>query len=229
MTEHPSPTSETSAAQASPAPAASPLPAPVIIDPVRNRRVAAYVVAGFFVMLGASFAAVPLYDLFCRATGYGGTTMVATRGPDVVSDRVFTIRFDANVAAGLGWRFEPEAETITIRAGEVKTVGYTIRNLRAESSVGIASYNVSPDQTGAYFNKIACFCFTEQTLGPGESRTEEVVFFVDPDIAKNRELDRIQTITLSYTFFPAKSGTKPLADAGQLIEPRASPPGSVSK
>lgn len=199
----------------------SPLPAPVVIDPRRNRRVAAYVAAGFFVMLGASFAAVPLYDLFCRTTGYGGTPMVASKAPDKITDRVFTIRFDANVAAGLGWKFEPEQSEITIRAGEVKTVGYTLRNPRAESSTGIASFNVTPEQTGAYFNKIACFCFSEQTLKPGESRSEEVVFFIDPEISKEKTLDSIHTITLSYTFFPAKSGGKPLADAGQLTGAQA--------
>ena len=204
-------------------------PAPVTIDAARNKRVAIYVVASFFFMLGASYAAVPLYDLFCKTTGYGGTTMVATRAPDQISDRVFSIRFDANVAAGLGWRFEPEVTEIKVRAGEVKTVGYTLRNLRQEATTGIASYNVTPEQTGGYFNKIACFCFTEQTLAPGEARTEEVVFFVDPAISKDRELDSVHTITLSYTFFPAKSGNKPLADAGQLTGSRANAPETVAK
>jgi len=212
-----------------PRPSSQAAPAPVVIDPARNRRVASYVVAGFFVMLGASYAAVPLYDLFCRTTGYGGTPMVASRAPDRISDREFVIRFDANVAAGLGWRFEPEVGEIRIRAGEVKTVGYTLRNLRAEPTVGIASYNVTPEQTGGYFNKIACFCFTEQTLAAGEARTEEVVFFVDPDIAKDKELENIKTITLSYTFFPAKSGAKPLADAGQLTGSRGNASETVSK
>lgn len=205
------------------------VPAPVEINEARNRRVAWIVTASVFFMLGASYAAVPLYDLFCRATGYGGTTQVATRAPDKISDRVFTIRFDANVAAGLGWRFEPEVGSVTVRAGEVKTVGYTIRNLRSEASTGIASYNVTPETTGGFFNKITCFCFTEQTLAAGEARTEEVVFFVDPDISKDKELDDITTITLSYTFFPAKSATKPLADAGPLADPRAKTPGSVLK
>lgn len=204
-------------------------PEPVVIDEKRNFRVAASIVGGFLFMLGASFAAVPLYDLFCRTTGFGGTPMVASRAPDSVGTREFTVRFDANVAAGLGWRFEAESVSVRVRAGEVKTVAYTIRNTGPETSVGIASFNVTPEQTGGYFNKLACFCFTEQTLKPGEARTEEVVFFIDPDISKNRELDAIQTITLSYTFFPAKSGVKPLADAGQLAEPRADARGPVSK
>jgi cytochrome c oxidase assembly protein subunit 11 len=204
-------------------------PAPVVIDAARNRRVAFYSVGVFSLMLGASFAAVPLYDLFCRTTGYGGTTMVATKAPDRVSDRVFAIRLDANVAPGLGWRFEPEVEQVEVRAGEVRTVSYTLRNASSREVTGIASYNVTPDQTGSYFNKIACFCFTDITLKPGETRTEEVVFFVDPEIAKNAELDGIRTITLSYTFFPAKSGSKPLADAGRLTGAGAAAPATGSK
>lgn len=195
-------------------------PAPVIIDPARNRRVALYSLGAFCLMLGASFAAVPLYDLFCKTTGYGGTPQVAKQAPARVSDRVFKVRFDSNVAPGLDWKFKPEAEEITIRAGEVKTVGYMVQNRAPRETTGIASFNVSPEQTGAYFNKIACFCFSEVTLKPGETRSEEVVFFIDPDIEKNRELDAVQTITLSYTFFPAKSGAKPLADAGQLTGSR---------
>jgi len=187
---------------------------PVIIDRSRNRRVAAYATGGFLFMLGMSFAAVPLYDLFCRVTGYGGTTQVARQAPNAVSDRVFTIRFDANVSGGLGWKFEPEQSEITIRAGEVKTVGYSLRNMRGETTTGIASYNVTPDRMGAWFNKLACFCFTEITLKPGESRAEEVVFFIDPAVVKEKELASIQTITLSYTFFPSKNPAKPVADAG---------------
>lgn len=197
-------------------------PEPVVIDPARNRRVAGFVAGAIVFMLGASYAAVPLYDLFCRTTGFGGTPIVAGRAPDKVTDREFTIRFDANVAAGLGWKFEPEQGAVTIRAGEVKTVSYTIRNPGARTSVGIASFNVTPEQTGGYFNKIACFCFTEQTLLPGESRTEEVVFFIDPEISRDGSLDFVRTITLSYTFFPAKGGVKPLANAGRIAAPGAS-------
>jgi cytochrome c oxidase assembly protein subunit 11 len=199
-------------------------PAPVTIHAGKNRRVAFITFGGFLFMLGMSFASVPLYDLFCRVTGYGGTTQVATKAPDMVTNRVFTIRFDANVAAGLGWRFEPEAGEITIRAGEVKTVGYRVRNLKPEASTGIASYNVTPEQTGMYFNKIACFCFTEQTLQPGETRAEEVVFFIDPAISQDKSLDHIQTITLSYTFFPVKTSQRPLADGGSLVSPPAQSP-----
>lgn len=203
-------------------------PAPVVVDSRRNGKVALALFGGAAFMLGAAYAAVPLYDLFCKTTGFGGTPIVAKQAPNRLSDRVFKVRFDANVAPGLGWKFQPEVEEITIRAGEVRTVGYTISNRKAQESVGIASFNVSPDQTGGYFNKISCFCFTEVTLKPGESRSEEVVFFVDPDIEKNKELDSVETITLSYTFFPARSGNKPLADAGQLTGPRDER-GAVSK
>jgi cytochrome c oxidase assembly protein subunit 11 len=196
-------------------------PAAPVIDPRRNARVAGLVLGGTLFMLGMSFAAVPLYDLFCRVTGYGGTTQVAMKAPDRVSERHFTIRFDANVAPGLGWRFEPEFGTVSVRGGEVKTVSYTVRNLTDRAVTGIASYNVTPDQAGGWFNKIACFCFNEITLQPGEARTEEVVFFVDPEISKEKSLDHLQMITLSYTFFPVKSASKPVADARILTEPTA--------
>ncbi|MCE2934197.1 MAG: cytochrome c oxidase assembly protein [Hyphomicrobiales bacterium] len=194
-------------------------PRPVTIDPRRNLRVAGYVLGGTLFMLGMSFAAVPLYDLFCRVTGYGGTTQVAVKAPDRMTERLFTIRMDANVAPGLGWLFEPEMPTVSVKGGEVRTVSYTIRNATDRTVTGIASYNVSPDQAGAWFNKIACFCFNEITLHPGESRTEEVVFFVDPEISKEKNLDFLQTITLSYTFFPAKNASKPLADAASALAP----------
>lgn len=195
-------------------------PRPVVIDQRRNLRVASIALGGTLFMLGMSFAAVPLYDMFCRVTGYGGTTQVAMKAPDRVSERTFTIRFDANVNAGLNWRFEPEFTSIEVKGGEVRTMSYSVRNLGALPVTGIASYNVTPDQTGAWFNKIACFCFNEITLQPGEARTEEVVFFVDPDISKEKSLDHIRQITLSYTFFPAKNAAKPLADASSATQPQ---------
>jgi cytochrome c oxidase assembly protein subunit 11 len=201
-------------------PAEKTAPQPVVIDPRRNLRVAGLALGGTLFMLGMSFAAVPLYDMFCRVTGYGGTTQVATKAPERVSERVFTIRFDANVNAGLNWRFEPEFTAIEVKGGEVRTMSYTVRNLGNLPVTGIASYNVTPDQTGAWFNKIACFCFNEITLQPGEARTEEVVFFVDPDISKEKSLDHIRQITLSYTFFPVKNAAKPLADASSAIVPQ---------
>lgn len=193
---------------------------PIVIDQGRNRRVAGFVLGGALFMLGMSFAAVPLYDMFCRMTGYGGTTQVAVKAPERVSERAFTIRFDANVNAGLNWRFEPEFTSVDVKGGEVRTMSYTVRNLGAQAVTGVASYNVTPEQTGAWFNKIACFCFNEITLQPGEARTEQVVFFVDPDISKDKSLDHIRQITLSYTFFAVKNAAKPLADASSAIVPQ---------
>jgi cytochrome c oxidase assembly protein subunit 11 len=162
------------------------------------------------VMLGASFASVPFYDWFCRTTGFGGTTMVAKEAPPVLGSKAITVRFDANVN-GLPWRFDAEATSITLVPGEVKTVYYKITNTSDRETTGIASYGVAPDLAGGYFSKIQCFCFTDQTLKPGESREEAVVFFIDPLIEKTPDTRIISTITLSYTFFPSKTPPKPLA------------------
>ncbi len=163
-------------------------------------------------MLGASFAAVPLYDWFCRTTGYGGTTMVAKAGPSVRGTRPIEVRFDANVT-GLPWRFDAETTTVTVLPGDVATVYYRLTNTSDRETVGIASYGVSPEITGGYFSKIQCFCFTDQVLKPGESREEAVVFFVDPAIETNSDARHVRSITLSYTFFPSRTQVKPLAAA----------------
>jgi cytochrome c oxidase assembly protein subunit 11 len=161
-------------------------------------------------MLGASFAAVPLYDWFCRVTGFGGTTMVAKEAPAIVGSKPITVRFDANVN-GLPWKFEAETTSIQIVPGEVKTVYYRLTNTSDKDTTGIASYGVSPDGAGGFFSKIQCFCFTDQTLKAGESREEAVVFFIDPAIETNKDGRIINTITLSYTFFPSRTQQKPLA------------------
>jgi cytochrome c oxidase assembly protein subunit 11 len=155
-------------------------------------------------MIGMSFAAVPLYSWFCRTTGYGGTTQVAKSAPRQTSDRTVTVRFDANVAAGLPWRFEPEQRTIDVKLGQVVTVYYSVTNEAARVTAGQAGYNVSPSTVGIYFEKINCFCFTEQTMKPGERRDMAVVFYVDPKLAEDSEKDRVDLITLSYTFYPAR-------------------------
>lgn len=155
-------------------------------------------------MVGMAFAAVPLYNWFCRTTGFGGTTQVATAGPGNVLDRRIEVRFDANVAAGLPWRFEPEQTSITARIGDVVTVSYLVVNESARETVGQASYNVSPPTVGGYFSKINCFCFIEQRLKPGETRDMPVVFFVDPALAKDAEQNDLTTITLSYTMYPVR-------------------------
>jgi cytochrome c oxidase assembly protein subunit 11 len=163
-------------------------------------------------MVGASFAAVPLYNWFCRTTGFAGTTQVATRAPDQVLGRTVTVRFDANVMPGLPWDFAPEQNEIKLRIGEVATVHYKVVNLAARTITAQASYNVTPPTVGAYFDKINCFCFTEQTMKPGETREMTVVFYVDPEIAKDRDQQDLNTITLSYTFYRL-SQRRPVADS----------------
>src|SRR5262245_51352432 len=160
------------------------------------------VVAGMF---GMSYAAVPLYDWFCRTTGFGGRTQVATIAPGTVLDRKITVRFDANIAPGLPWRFAPEVNSIDVRIGEVVTVYYTVTNEAARMTYGQAGYNVTPLTVGAYFQKINCFCFTEQSMKPGEKREMAVVFYIDPALAKDSEQDDLNTITLSYTSYPLRA------------------------
>jgi cytochrome c oxidase assembly protein subunit 11 len=155
-------------------------------------------------MVGAAYAAVPLYDLFCRTTGFGGTPLVATAAPAKSLERRITVSFDANVAGGLDWSFGPEQRSVEVKVGETKLVHYSARNNWSEASVGTASYNVSPPQVGAYFNKMQCFCFTEQRLEAGEKIDMPVAFFIDPAIADDPELKSLTQITLSYTFFPSK-------------------------
>jgi cytochrome c oxidase assembly protein subunit 11 len=163
-------------------------------------------------MVGMAYAAVPLYDWFCRTTGFAGTTQVATAGPAEVLDRKITIRFDANISSGLPWRFEPERTSIAARLGEVVTVTYRASNLTARETHGIAGYNVTPLSMGIFFQKINCFCFTDQTLKPGEKRDMPVVFYIDPALAKDADGKDVDTITLSYTFHPQRDAQRPVAD-----------------
>jgi cytochrome c oxidase assembly protein subunit 11 len=163
-------------------------------------------------MLGAAFAAVPLYDLFCRITGFDGTPMVATSAPGTVGTRPLTVRFDANVN-GLAWEFAAERAELALKPGETHTVYYRIRNRSASAATGVATFNVDPGLGSAYFNKIQCFCFTETTLAGGESREVPVVFFIDPEIEKDPDLKNVSTLTLSYTFFAARTPPRPAAAA----------------
>ncbi len=151
-------------------------------------------------MLALSFAAVPLYDLFCRVTGYGGTTSVSTVAPDQILDRTVTVRFDASVAAGMPWIFKPQQLTMELRIGETGLAFYEAYNPTDHAVAGTASYNVQPDLAGGYFTKIECFCFTEQVLQPGERAIMPVSFYVDPSIVADAEAGLIRDITLSYTF-----------------------------
>ena len=164
-------------------------------------------------MVGASYAAVPFYNWFCRATGFNGTTQVATSAPSVAPlARKIAVRLDSNVAGGLPWKFEPEQTEIEVNIGQVVTVYYTVTNRSARTTTGQAAYNVAPLTVGKYFEKINCFCFTEQTMAPGEKREMPVVFYVDPSIVADSDNDGLNTITLSYTFYPVREPTpKPQA------------------
>jgi cytochrome c oxidase assembly protein subunit 11 len=194
----------------------------------RDATVAA--ICGFVVvlMVGAAYAAVPFYNWFCRATGFNGTTQVATSAPSGAPlERKVAVRFDSNVAGGLPWKFEPEQTEIEVRIGEVTTVFYKVTNQSARTTSGQAAYNVAPLTVGSYFEKINCFCFTEQTMAPGETRQMPVVFYVDPSIVKDSENDTLNTITLSYTFYPVRDpATKPLA-ASEAEKPKGSEQGNL--
>jgi cytochrome c oxidase assembly protein subunit 11 len=179
----------------------------------RNALVASICGLVVALMVGASYAAVPFYNWFCRATGFNGTTQVATSAPaSGPIGRKIAVRFDSNVAPGLPWKFEPEQTEIEVNIGQVATVYYTVTNRAARTTSGQAAYNVAPLTVGSYFQKINCFCFTEQTMAPGEKREMPVVFYVDPSIVKDHENDGLDTITLSYTFYPVREpAANPLA------------------
>ena len=155
-------------------------------------------------MLGLSYASVPLYRLFCQVTGYGGTTQVAASASHATIDRSFTIRFDASVNPALDWAFRPKQISMRVKAGENALAFYEAVSSERRAVVGTAVYNVTPDKAGLYFNKVQCFCFTEQVLKPGERVDMPVSFFIDPDVAKDPNMADVTTITLSYTFFRAE-------------------------
>jgi cytochrome c oxidase assembly protein subunit 11 len=175
------------------------------------------IVAG---MVGLAYASVPLYDLFCKVTGFGGTPIVRDANGSEVMDRTIAVRFDSNVAPGLNWRFAPEKPEVTVKLGETTTVTYKVTNTGDKASTGIATYNVQPDLAGTYFSKLECFCFTEQTLQPGETLESAVVFYVDPRLAQDNDVKDLTSLTLSYTYFPSKGG-KPVAEVTSSTKPIA--------
>jgi cytochrome c oxidase assembly protein subunit 11 len=179
-----------------------------------NRLVAGVCLAFFGGMVGMAYAAVPLYAMFCQMTGYGGTTQRVEQYSDRVLDREITVRFDANTSS-VPWDFRPAARDVTMKIGETTQIHYTAKNLSTRPTSGRATFNVTPEMAGAYFNKVECFCFTDTTLKPGETLDMPVVFYVDPDIADVPELRDVKTITLSYTFFPIE-GEKPVAAAPRV-------------
>jgi cytochrome c oxidase assembly protein subunit 11 len=166
------------------------------------------IVAAMAVLTGFS---VPLYRLFCAATGYNGTTQRATEfASEIVKDRTITVQFDANVAPGLDWEFRPDQRSVKVHPGETKIITYKAFNMSKQPVTGTAAFNVTPSKAGLYFDKLQCFCFTAQHLEPGQSADLAVQFFVDPDIVKDHDADDVETITLSYTMFRSKDDNKPV-------------------
>jgi cytochrome c oxidase assembly protein subunit 11 len=176
----------------------------------RNAGVATACFVFVGAMVGAAYAAVPLYQLFCQVTGYGGTTQRVEQMSDTILDRSINVTFDANVSSGLNWEFRPVDKMVSPRIGETVEVRYVATNHSSRPVTGEAIFNVSPGEAGAYFNKVQCFCFTETTLQPGETLEMPVVFFVDPAIVDAEETKGLGTITLSYTFYP-REDQKPVA------------------
>lgn len=182
----------------------------------RNVKVVAVCSTVVVGMVGMAYAAVPLYDLFCRVTGYGGTTQIAQYDPGAILDREVTVRFDASTNRDFPWTFEPLQREMQVRVGETALAFYRATNTTDRPVTGVASYNVTPFKVGPYFAKLECFCFNEQTLQPGESMDMPVIFFVDPLMDEEERLNDIRTITLSYTFFAA--GDEGLYETAQADE-----------
>lgn len=177
----------------------------------RNRRAAIIALSFALGMLGLGYAAVPLYRIFCEATGFGGTTMKvseATASAIAVTDKQITVRFDSNVSSALPWRFKPENPTEKITIGARDMAAFTAENLSSKPVTGTATFNVTPVQAGRYFAKVQCFCFTEQTLQPGETVRMPVIYYVDPAILTDPDTKDIEEITLSYTFYPLDQAKK---------------------
>ncbi len=178
----------------------------------RNTRTAAFAFLAAQAMLGLGYAAVPLYDLFCRVTGFGGTTQIASAGEADLATKMaksagtrqISIRFDASIARGMPWTFEPAQITDSVQIGVRDMAFYTARNNGSEPVTGTATFNVEPEYAGRYFNKIQCFCFTEQTLQPGQQIRMPVLYYVDPAILEDENAHDLEQITLSYTFHRAE-------------------------
>lgn len=169
----------------------------------KNAQVALVLAGVVCGMVALSFAAVPLYRLFCQVTGFGGTTQVADTLPQAVAEHEVIVRFDSNVHPGLPWFFQPEVRQVKVKVGEAGLVYFKAKNLSNQRTVGTATFNVTPLDVGQYFNKVQCFCFNEQVLEPGQEVEMPVSFFVDPKLLDDRNMKGVKTITLSYTFFAA--------------------------
>lgn len=188
----------------------------------KNRRTALFVMTAVTAMIGLSFASVPLYNLFCKKTGFGGTTQVsqAAPPPEAILARTITVKFDANTARGMPWHFNPEERQVTVPIGKKTLTSFRAENPTGETITGTALYNVTPEKAGKYFHKIQCFCFGEQVLPPHKSVSMPVVFYVDPKLADDPAMNDVLHITLSYTFF--KTGSSDLDNALDRFYNRAS-------
>jgi cytochrome c oxidase assembly protein subunit 11 len=175
-------------------------------------------------MVGAAYGSVPLYQLFCQVTGYGGTTQIATAAASQVLERTIKIRFDANVAPGIPWKFAPEKAEVELNLGENGLAFYKVKNESDRAVTAVATYNVTPHKVGPYFQKLECFCFQDRTLQPGESMELPVIFYVDPALATDKNVKEVTEITLSYTFFEAGSRELAQAQSGGAI---GAPTGNV--
>jgi cytochrome c oxidase assembly protein subunit 11 len=187
----------------------------------RNGATVLMLVSVVIGMVGLSFASVPLYRLFCAATGFGGTTQRATVAPKEIADTFVTVRFNAETAPDLAWEFQPVVPEVRVHPGEQREIFYRAVNRSNEPLTGTATFNVMPAKSGIYFDKLQCFCFTEQHLAPGESRDMGVVFFVDPDMLRDPDTKDLQTITLSYSMFRARQNDAPSAAAVPAAPARA--------
>ena len=181
----------------------------------QNKKVIFIITFIGILMLSLSYAAVPLYDIFCRVTGFGGTTQIASSAPGSTGHPNINIRFESNITDSLNWDFYSKTKTVKIPMGEEKTIYYFAKNLSDEPIVGTATFNVTPAKAGQYFMKIDCFCFVEQLLNPGESMNMPVTFFIDPDLYKDENVQEVNEITLSYTFMKSMDQSK-VEDQGKL-------------
>ncbi|MEM7620196.1 MAG: cytochrome c oxidase assembly protein [Pseudomonadota bacterium] len=181
----------------------------------RNAITALVVLSVVFGMIGVSYAAVPLYRIFCQVTGFDGTTMRAEKPSDMVLNQTIQIRFDANVSKNLNWKFQPVEYTTTVKLGENKLAFYEAQNLADAPLAGEARFKVLPEIVGQYFHKVECFCFTEQLLAPNQSVDMPVSFFIDPEILNDEDAKHIQEITLSYSFFPVKKSKQKRLNTSQ--------------
>lgn len=185
---------------------------PTPVPPGRNIAVMAACFVFVGCMVGAAFAAVPLYDLYCKVTGYNGTTQKVEQASEVILDQKIRVEFDTNIASALNWEFKPVERSVQPRIGETVQVNFRVTNRSDREETGRSVFNVTPMAAGAYFNKLECFCFTDVTLKPGETRDMPVVFFVDPEMVKTPETSELKVLTLSYTFYGSQK-QKPVADA----------------